>query len=74
MTSYETLRVEHAPGTTPDEGVRCLVLNRPEVMNAMNTQMFVELRAALHDLAYDEACACSSSPVPASAPSAPVAT
>ena len=54
MTSYETLRVEHAPGTTPDEGVRCLVLNRPEVMNAMNTQMFVELRAALHDLAYDD--------------------
>ena len=54
MTPYETLRVEPAPGSARDVGVRCLVLNRPEVMNAMNTQMFVELRAALHELAYDD--------------------
>jgi enoyl-CoA hydratase len=54
MATYETLRIEPAPGTAPDEGVRCLMLNRPEVMNAMNTQMFVELRAALHELAFDD--------------------
>ena len=37
-----------------DGSVATISLNRPEVMNAMNTQMFVELRAALHDLAYDD--------------------
>jgi enoyl-CoA hydratase len=52
---FETLRIENAPGSEPGEGIRCLVLNRPDVMNAMNTQMFVDLRAALHELAFDEA-------------------
>jgi enoyl-CoA hydratase len=52
---YKTLRVEAAPGTEAADGIRTLVLNRPEVMNAMNTQMFVELREALHELAFDDA-------------------
>ena len=52
---YTTLRVEAAPGTEVADGIRTLVLNRPEVMNAMNTRMFVELREALHELAFDDA-------------------
>lgn len=51
---YETLLIHAAPGTAPDDGIRCLVLNRPEVMNAMNTQMFVDLREAFHELAFDD--------------------
>lgn len=51
---HETLLIHPAPGTTPEDGIRCLVLNRPEVMNAMNTQMFVDLRNALHELAFDD--------------------
>jgi len=52
---YETLLIHTAPGTVPEDGIRCLVLNRPEVMNAMNTQMFVDMRDALHELAFDDA-------------------
>jgi len=51
---YTTLRVEAAPDTEAGDGIRLLVLDRPEVMNAMNTQMFIELREALHDLAFDD--------------------
>jgi enoyl-CoA hydratase/carnithine racemase len=51
---YETLLIDAAPGTAPEDGIRCLVLNRPEVMNAMNTQMFADLRDALHELAFDD--------------------
>lgn len=51
---YQTLLIQPAPGTAPEDGIGCLVLNRPEVMNAMNTQMFVELREALHELAFDD--------------------
>jgi len=51
---YQTLLIQPAPGTAPEDGIRCLVLNRPEVMNAMNTQMFVDLRNALHELAFDD--------------------
>jgi len=51
---YETLLIQPAPGTAPEDGIRCLVLNRPDVMNAMNTQMFVDLRNALHELAFDD--------------------
>jgi enoyl-CoA hydratase len=51
---YQTLLVQPAPGTAPEDGIRCLVLNRPEVMNAMNTQMFIDLRQALHELAFDD--------------------
>jgi enoyl-CoA hydratase len=54
MGPYYTIRVEPATGTSPEDGLWCLVLDRPSVMNAMNTQMFVELRAALHALAYDD--------------------
>lgn len=52
--AYTTLRIEAAPGTDPGDGIRTLVLDRPEVMNAMNTQMFIELREALHELAFDD--------------------
>lgn len=51
---HQTLLIQPAPGTAPEDGIRCLVLNRPEVMNAMNTQMFVDLRNALHELAFDD--------------------
>jgi enoyl-CoA hydratase len=49
-----TLRIETAPATAPEDGIRVLTLNRPEVMNALNTQMFSELREALHALALDD--------------------
>lgn len=51
--NYETLTVTTAPGTRDEEGIRVLTLNRPEVMNAMNTLMFKELRSALDALAHD---------------------
>lgn len=51
---YDTLLIHAAPETVPADGIHCLVLNRPEVMNAMNTQMFVDLREALHELAFDD--------------------
>lgn len=51
---YTTLRVEAAPGTEAADGIRLLWLNRPDVMNAMNTRMFVELRETLHELAFDD--------------------
>jgi len=50
---YETLRIENAPGTTDADGIRVLVINRPEVMNSMNTLMFEEMREAFHQLAFD---------------------
>ncbi|MDP1693637.1 MAG: enoyl-CoA hydratase/isomerase family protein [Burkholderiaceae bacterium] len=46
---YETLPIQPAPGTAPADGIRCLVLNRPEVMNAMHTQRVADLRKALHE-------------------------
>ncbi len=52
---YETLLIQSPPGAAHEDGIRCLVLNRPDVMNAMNTQMFVDLRNALHELAFDDA-------------------
>lgn len=51
---FFTLLLQDAPGTEPQDGIRSLVLNRPEVMNAMNTQMFAELRDALHELSFDD--------------------
>jgi enoyl-CoA hydratase len=51
---YETLRIACAPQTAPEDGISLLVLNRPDVMNAMNTQMFHDLRAALDRLAHDD--------------------
>lgn len=44
---YETLLLEHLEDT--DEIV-VFRLNRPEALNAMNTQMFHDMRAALHNL------------------------
>ena len=50
----ETLRIEAAPGTASGDGICVLVMNRPSVLNAMNTRMFHELGDALHSLAHDE--------------------
>ncbi|MBC7247879.1 MAG: enoyl-CoA hydratase/isomerase family protein [Actinobacteria bacterium] len=47
MPSYETLCVEKR------EGVAILTLNRPEVHNAMNSTMFLELAAAANELQHD---------------------
>lgn len=51
--TFETIAIADAPGTDPEQGIRLLTLNRPEVMNAMNTRMFIELRAAVRTLAED---------------------
>ncbi|MDI7251690.1 MAG: enoyl-CoA hydratase-related protein, partial [Actinomycetota bacterium] len=45
--SYETLRLEK------EDGVAVLTLNRPEVHNAMNHTMFLELGAAARELQED---------------------
>ena len=50
----DTLRIEVAPGTASGEGISVLVMDRPSVLNAMNTRMFHELRDALHSLAHDD--------------------
>lgn len=39
-------------------GVAVLTLNRPEVLNALNTAMWRELWALLRELAYDTTLAC----------------
>ena len=52
---FETITVSDAPGCEPGHGIRVLTLNRPEVMNAMNTRMFTEIRAAVSRLATDPA-------------------
>ena len=51
---FETLLLGPAPGTEEAEGLRVLTLNRPETLNAMNTRMLEELRAALRALAYED--------------------
>lgn len=50
---FETIVVAAAPGSEPGQGIRVLTLNRPEAMNAMNTRMFTEIRAAVSRLAAD---------------------
>jgi len=45
--AYETLLIEQAQDET---GILVLRLNRPEVLNAMNTQMFLDLRSAFQVL------------------------
>jgi enoyl-CoA hydratase len=53
--NYQTITLTTAPGTQDEEGIRLLTLNRPDVMNAMNTLMFTEMRHALDALAHDAA-------------------
>jgi 2-(1,2-epoxy-1,2-dihydrophenyl)acetyl-CoA isomerase len=48
MNRYETLYLDR------DGGAATLVLNRPEVMNAWNRQMVLELRAAIEEVSEDE--------------------
>jgi len=42
--------LEPVTGGRSEEGLWLLTLNRPQVMNAMNTQVFVELRSAMREL------------------------
>ena len=51
---FQTISVSSAPGTRAQDGIRVLTLRRPEVMNAMNTLMFTEMRSALRELAYED--------------------
>jgi len=51
--SYETLIVE-----TPSEGVTLIRLNRPEALNALNSQLLGELSAALDAAEADEDVRC----------------
>jgi len=51
--SYETLIVE-----TPSAGVTLIRLNRPEALNALNSQLLGELSAALDQAEADEAVKC----------------
>jgi enoyl-CoA hydratase len=51
--SYETLLVE-----TPQDGVVLIRLNRPEALNALNSQLLAELGAALDMAETDEAVRC----------------
>lgn len=53
LSTNDVINVADAPGTEPAEGIRLLTLNRPEVMNAMNTRMFTQLRAAVRELSAD---------------------
>lgn len=53
--SYETLLIEEV---ADGPGIAVLRLNRPEVMNAMNTQMFLDMRNAFRDLRARESLRC----------------
>jgi enoyl-CoA hydratase/carnithine racemase len=48
--TYETIRLEPAGDAAAGLWL-LLTLNRPEAMNAMNTQKFIDLRAAMRELA-----------------------
>ena len=50
----ETIAVAVAPGTDPNDGIRVLTLRRPQVMNAMNTLMFTELKQVIAQLAHED--------------------
>ncbi len=50
---YQNLHISAAPGSASSDGIRLLRLNRPEVMNALNTRSYTELRAALQQLAVE---------------------
>lgn len=46
--SYETIDI--ARGSSQDEGIGIVTLNRPKVLNALNTQLMTELVDALQEL------------------------
>jgi enoyl-CoA hydratase/carnithine racemase len=51
--TYETLLY-----TKGDDGIARVVLNRPQVLNAINAQMQAELRDVWHDIRYDNGVRC----------------
>jgi len=51
--TYETLRY-----TKGDDGIARVVLDRPEVLNAINEKMQLELRDVWHDVRYDNDVRC----------------
>ena len=51
--SYQTLIVE-----TPSAGVTLVRLNRPEALNALNTELLTELSAALDAAEADDSVRC----------------
>src|SRR3546814_20838101 len=52
---YETLLIEEVAG---EPGILILRLNRPEALNAMNTQMFLDMRDVFRDLRAMEGLRC----------------
>ncbi|MGH6619559.1 MAG: enoyl-CoA hydratase/isomerase family protein [Alphaproteobacteria bacterium] len=52
MSAYEHILVEQ------EQGVGCVTLNRPDVLNAMNNKLTGELQEAVRDLAVDDRVGC----------------
>ena len=52
--NFDTIAVGAAPATDPTDGIRVLTLRRPQVMNAMNTLMFTELKRVIAELAHED--------------------
>ena len=52
MSDYECILVEH------EDGVGVITLNRPDVLNAMNTQLTGELHSAIGAMCDDDAVGC----------------
>jgi enoyl-CoA hydratase/carnithine racemase len=51
----QTLHVAQLGAAPEDSGIWQITLNRPDVMNAMNTALFTELRAAVRELSANAA-------------------
>ncbi len=50
---FQTIQIHRVSESDADQGIWLLTLNRPEVMNAMNTLLFGELREAVRQLSAD---------------------
>jgi enoyl-CoA hydratase/carnithine racemase len=58
VTATEPTENEALVGRRDGDGVATLTLNRPEKLNALTVEMFVELRSHIEALAEDESVAC----------------